>query len=87
MLNWQAFPRKRLGAFPSQPRGWAMKVLLTTTQGEGHVRPLVPYAQALARLGHVVAVAAPDDAAAILGKAGLERHPVDFHPEVTHLGA
>lgn len=27
-----------------------MKVLLTSTQGEGHVRPLVPYAQALARL-------------------------------------
>jgi UDP:flavonoid glycosyltransferase YjiC (YdhE family) len=35
----------------------------------------VPYAQALARLGHEVAVAAPDDAAAILGKAGLEHHP------------
>lgn len=51
-----------------------MKVLLTSTQGEGHVRPLVPYAQALARLGHEVAVAAPDDAAAILGKAGLEHH-------------
>lgn len=51
-----------------------MKVLLTTTQGEGHVRPLVPFAQALARLGHEVAVSAPDDAAAILGKAGLEHH-------------
>jgi UDP:flavonoid glycosyltransferase YjiC (YdhE family) len=52
-----------------------MKVLLTTTQGEGHVRPLLAYAQALARLGHDVAVAAPDDATAILGKAGLEHHP------------
>jgi len=54
--------------------GFAMRVLFTTTQGEGHVRPLVPYARALASLGHEVAVAAPDDAAAILGKAGLVHH-------------
>lgn len=51
-----------------------MKILLTTTQGEGHVRPLLPYASALARLGHEVAVAAPNDAAAILRKAGIEHH-------------
>ena len=51
-----------------------MKILLTTTQGEGHVRPLLPYAKALVRLGHEVAVAAPDDAAAILGRAGIEHH-------------
>jgi UDP:flavonoid glycosyltransferase YjiC (YdhE family) len=51
-----------------------MKVLFTATQGEGHIRPLVPYARALALQGHEVAVAAPDDAAAILKKAGVVHH-------------
>mgnify|MGYP001825878389 FL=1 len=78
---------RRVGHYPPVALAWAivargpdfaesafMKVLFTSTQGEGHVRPLLPYARALALLGHEVAFAAPGSSAAILDKAGFVHH-------------
>ena len=48
-----------------------MRILFSSTKGAGHVGPLVPYAQALARLGHEVRVSAPEGASAALQRAGL----------------
>lgn len=48
-----------------------MRILFSSTKGAGHVGPLVPYAQALARLGHQVLVSAPEAASAGLQRAGL----------------
>jgi UDP:flavonoid glycosyltransferase YjiC (YdhE family) len=54
-----------------------MRVLFTSTRGEGHVRPLLPYADALRRLGHEVLFAAPQDCATIIGKAGFSQAAFD----------
>ena len=48
-----------------------MRILFSSTSGAGHVGPLVPYAQALARLGHEVRVSSPDGASEVLQRAGL----------------
>jgi len=48
-----------------------MRILFSSTSGAGHLGPLVPYAQALARLGHEVRVSAPEGASAALQRAGL----------------
>jgi len=54
-----------------------MRILFTSTKGEGHIRPLLPYAKAVAALGHEVLVAAPEVCAPIVAKAGLEHHVFD----------
>ena len=54
-----------------------MRLLFTSTKGEGHIRPLLPYAKAVAALGHEVLVAAPEVCAPIVAKAGLEHHVFD----------
>ncbi len=48
-----------------------MRILFTSTQGEGHIRPILPYAKVLAARGHDVLVAAPEVCAPIVEKAGL----------------
>ncbi len=54
-----------------------MRVLMSTTSGTGHFRPLLPIAAALIRAGHEVACAAPADAAAMIAREGLRHLPFD----------
>lgn len=56
-----------------------MRVLFSSTRMLGHIRPLLPYADALLKHGHDVLVAAPEGAGAALHDAGL-RHEVFGHP-------
>ena len=49
-----------------------MRVLFSSMRMTGHIRPLLPYARALLNRGHDVLVAAPQEAGAIIGDAGLE---------------
>lgn len=62
-----------------------MRVLLSTTSGAGHFRPLLPVARALTRAGHEVACAAPVEAAPMVTREGLRHLPFDGvppdHPE------
>ncbi|SMX25414.1 glycosyltransferase [Boseongicola aestuarii] len=51
-----------------------MRILFTSTKGEGHIRPLLPYARAAAGLGHDVQIAAPEPCAPIIAKAGFRHH-------------
>ena len=64
-----------------------MRVLMSTTSGTGHFRPLLPLASALTRAGHEVACAAPVEAAAMVEREGLRHLPFDGvppdHPERT----
>lgn len=53
-----------------------MRVLISTTKFLGHLNPLLPYCDALKKLGHEVAVAAPQETAVRLGQAGLLHLPV-----------
>jgi UDP:flavonoid glycosyltransferase YjiC (YdhE family) len=57
-----------------------MRVLLSTTSGAGHFRPLLPFARALERAGHEVACAAPAEAAAMVEREGLRHLPFDGVP-------
>lgn len=52
-----------------------MRVLLSTTSGAGHFRPLLPVARALQRAGHEVACAAPVEAASMVEREGLRHLP------------
>jgi UDP:flavonoid glycosyltransferase YjiC (YdhE family) len=56
-----------------------MRVLFSSMRMIGHIRPLVPYANALLNLGHEVCVAAPQDAGKTIRDAGLD-HAVFGHP-------
>ena len=56
-----------------------MRVLFSSTRGAGHLRPLLPYAQALLARGHEVLVAAPAEVRETLSEAGLPHAPFD-HP-------
>jgi len=56
-----------------------MRVLFSSMRMIGHIRPLLPYADALLNRGHDVLVAAPQDAGAILRDAGLD-HAAFGHP-------
>jgi UDP:flavonoid glycosyltransferase YjiC (YdhE family) len=58
-----------------------MRVLLSSTSGAGHFRPLLPVARALVSAGHAVACAAPAEAADMVTTAGLEHLPFDGVPE------
>ena len=53
-----------------------VRVLFSTTAGEGHFGPMVPVARACAAAGHEVAVAAPGSFAANVGRVGLRHLPV-----------
>lgn len=49
-----------------------MRILFTSTRGDGHIRPLVPYATALAGLGHEILFAAPEECRAVTDKGGFD---------------
>lgn len=57
-----------------------MRVLLSTTSGAGHFRPLLPVARALQRAGHVVACAAPVEAQSMVEREGLRHLPFEGVP-------
>ena len=57
-----------------------MRVLLSTTSGAGHFRPLLPLARALVRAGHEVACAAPVEARPMVEREGLRHLPFDGVP-------
>jgi UDP:flavonoid glycosyltransferase YjiC (YdhE family) len=52
-----------------------MRVLLSTTSGAGHFRPLLPLARALQAAGHELACAAPAEAAGMVEREGLRHLP------------
>lgn len=52
-----------------------MRVLLSSTAGAGHFRPLLPFAWALQRAGHDLACAAPAEAALMVEREGLRHLP------------
>jgi UDP:flavonoid glycosyltransferase YjiC (YdhE family) len=52
-----------------------VRVLLSTTSGAGHFRPLLPFARALERAGHELACAAPAEATAMVEREGLKHLP------------
>ena len=62
-----------------------MRVLFSSMRLTGHIRPLLPYADALLNRGHDVLVAAPESAGAILRDAGLA-HAAFGHPGDERLG-
>ena len=57
-----------------------MRVLLSTTSGAGHFRPLLPLARALQAAGHELACAAPAEAAAMVTREDLQHYPFDGVP-------
>lgn len=57
-----------------------MRVLLSTTSGAGHFRPLLPVARALQRAGHEVACAAPAEAAPMVEREGIRHLPFEGVP-------
>ena len=73
----------RFGRFedPSVAKSGAsgMRVLFSSMRMIGHIRPLLPYADALLKRGHDVCVAAPQDAGKTIRDAGLD-HAVFGHP-------
>ena len=54
-----------------------MRFLFTSIRGQGHTRPLLPFAKALQASGHEVAIASPEDTRAITDKAGIDLLPFD----------
>ncbi|MEU2199551.1 glycosyltransferase [Isoptericola sp. NPDC019482] len=54
-----------------------MRVLFATTGGQGHFRPMVPLARAVADSGHEVRVAAPASFAKHVAPTGLPHEPFD----------
>ena len=52
-----------------------MRVLVATTANAGHFGPLLPFARACAGSGHEVRVAAPEDFADSVRKAGFRHVP------------
>jgi UDP:flavonoid glycosyltransferase YjiC (YdhE family) len=57
-----------------------VRVLLSTTSGAGHFRPLLPLARALIDAGHDLAVAAPAESADMVEREGLQHLPFDGVP-------
>lgn len=55
-----------------------MRILISSTEGVGHLQPLLPFAHALRRRGHEVRVSGPPSFRATLAKAGLDHAPVDL---------
>lgn len=61
-----------------------MRVLFSSMRLTGHIRPLLPYAQALTAQGHDVRFSTPDSAAKIVTEAGLTHVSADF-PDMADL--
>ncbi|HUR14251.1 MAG TPA: glycosyltransferase [Mycobacteriales bacterium] len=57
-----------------------MRVLLASTSGNGHFRPLLPFARALTRAGHEIACAAPVEATSMVEREGMQHLPFDGVP-------
>ena len=57
-----------------------MRVLLSTTSGAGHFRPLLPVARALQRAGHEIACSAPVEAGPMVEREGLRHLPFEGVP-------
>ncbi|NUT54948.1 MAG: hypothetical protein HOQ03_03050, partial [Thermoleophilia bacterium] len=49
-----------------------MRILMTTIRGEGHLRPLLPFADAFRDQGHDVLIATPETATGLVLDAGHE---------------
>jgi UDP:flavonoid glycosyltransferase YjiC (YdhE family) len=49
-----------------------MRILMTTMSGEGHMRPLLPFADAFAEQGHEILIAIPQSATGLVVDAGHE---------------
>ena len=49
-----------------------MRILMTTIRGEGHMRPLLPFADAFRERGHDVLIAIPDEGTSLVLEAGHE---------------
>lgn len=61
-----------------------MRILLTTIRGEGHLRPLLPFADAFRDRGHDVLIAIPDEATGLVLDAGHDAWALPQAPaEVT----
>src|SRR6056297_721053 len=54
-----------------------MRILLTSTRGQGHMRPLLPFAKGLMDRGHEVAIASPEDTRPIADKVGVPLLPFE----------
>ena len=63
-------PARRCPGDQQLRRHLTMRVLLSTTSGAGHFRPLLPVARALADAGHEIACAAPEEARAMVEREG-----------------
>jgi UDP:flavonoid glycosyltransferase YjiC (YdhE family) len=59
-----------------------MRILMTTLGGEGHLRPLLPFADAFRDLGHDVLIAIPESAAERVDEAGHDAWELADPPEV-----
>lgn len=69
------------GRVTTLPRpGVSVRVLLSTTSGAGHFRPLLPLARALKRAGHELACAAPAEARPMVEREGLRLLPFEGVP-------
>ncbi len=63
--------------------GWEprqVRVLCATTANDGHFGPVLPFARALAVVGHQVRVAAPASYAGSVAKAGFPHEPFGDAP-------
>jgi UDP:flavonoid glycosyltransferase YjiC (YdhE family) len=49
-----------------------MRILMTTIRGEGHMRPLLPFADAFRARGHDVLIAIPEEGTSLVLEAGHE---------------
>ncbi|MBT8458807.1 MAG: glycosyltransferase family 1 protein [Boseongicola sp.] len=54
-----------------------MRFLFTSIRGQGHTRPLLPFANAMQARGHDVLIASPEDTRPLAERAGIEFAPFD----------
>ena len=54
-----------------------MRILFSCIRGQGHIRPLLPFAKEMKRRGHDVKIAAPDDMRLIAEKSGIHHVETD----------
>jgi UDP:flavonoid glycosyltransferase YjiC (YdhE family) len=72
--------------FGAVTAGVCMRVLFSTTAGQGHFAPMLPVARALTAAGHEVAVTAPESFAASVVASGLPHLPF-ADPDPAEMGA
>src|SRR5215218_6316454 len=58
-----------------------MRILMTTIKGEGHLRPLLPFAGAFRDRGHEVLIAIPESATGLVLDAGHEAWALPQAPD------